>query len=169
MLYKHHKFEWYLTRTLVYCYMNHICSILNTLFQYGILNHHMPVIVRLTAKSIWKETRLKLFSNLDCSHPPFFPYDRRDLALLAAAIRKKKKRECGQCISKFIIKKNVNILSASPPPPSPSSPSPSFACFLVFPRLWLLLSYEPQTKNPSANRLLSFVVKKVCWWTVNTS
>ena len=50
MLYKHHKFELYLTRTLVYCYMNHICSILNALFQYGILNHHMPVIVRLTAK-----------------------------------------------------------------------------------------------------------------------
>ena len=39
----------YLARTLVHCYMNHTCSILNTLLQYGILDHHMPAIFRFTA------------------------------------------------------------------------------------------------------------------------
>ena len=55
-----------------------------------------------------------------------------------------------------MMKKNVNILSASPPSPPP----PSFVCFLVFPRLCLLLSYEPQTKKSISKLPSKFCCEK---------
>ena len=125
-----------------------------------------------------------MFSKLDCSQPLFFPYDRRDLALLAAANMtqsrthinpevhplgtfepnykmaasdgerliltiRKKNRECGQCISKFMMKKNGNILSDFPP-----TPSPTVCLFTSFPAA-LALTLLRTTNKKSISKLPS--------------